>query len=48
MSPRVLVGEINGKTDIDKSVRGIVDIIESATLVDSGSFLKWTGEKIPF
>ena len=38
----------NGKTDIDKSVRGIVEIIESANLVDSGSFLKWTGGKIPF
>lgn len=35
----------NGKTDIDKSVRGIVEIIESATLVDSGSFLKWAGQK---
>lgn len=38
----------NGKTDIDKSVRGIVEIIETATLADSGSFLKWTGQKIPF
>ena len=38
----------NGKTDIDKSVRGIVKIIETATLEDSGSFLKWTGEKLSF
>ena len=38
----------HGKTDIDKSVRGIVEIIETATLADSGSFLEWTGRKIPF
>ncbi|KAI4277995.1 MAG: hypothetical protein L6R38_005343, partial [Xanthoria sp. 2 TBL-2021] len=28
----------NGKTDIDKSVRGIVEIIESATLISQNSF----------
>ena len=38
----------NGKTELDKSVRGMVEIIEKATIADSGSFLKWTGEKIPF
>ena len=38
----------HGQTEIDKSVRGIVDIIEMATLTDSGAFFKWTGEKIPF
>lgn len=38
----------NGKTDIDESVRGLVKIIETATLADSGSFLKWTGQKISF
>ena len=38
----------NGKTDMDKSVRGMVEIIEKATLVDSGKFLKWTGDEIAF
>ena len=38
----------NGKTDIDNSIRGIVKIIETATLADTGSFLKWDGKKIPF
>ena len=38
----------NGKTDMDKSVRGMVEIIEKATLADSGKFLKWTGQEIAF
>lgn len=31
----------NGKTGIDKSVRGMVGIIENATDNDSGCFYKW-------
>ena len=37
-----------GGTDMDESVRGMIDIIDKAKLADSGSFLKWNGEKIPF
>ncbi|KAH8591408.1 short chain dehydrogenase [Bisporella sp. PMI_857] len=38
----------NGKTGIDESVRGMVEIIEKATIQDSGCFYKWTGETLPF
>ena len=38
----------NCSTDIDKSVQGMAKIIEKATLADSGSFLNWTGERIPY
>ena len=37
----------NRKTDIDKSVRGMVEFIEKVTLEDSDSFLEWSGRKIP-
>ena len=38
----------NSNTGMDKSVRGMVEIIEKATLADSGKFLKWTGEEMAF
>ena len=36
----------HGKTSIDDSVRGIVKIIETATIADSKSFQEWTGKKL--
>jgi hypothetical protein len=38
----------NGETDIDKSVRGMVGIIQKATAKDSGCFYKWNGETVAF
>lgn len=37
-----------GKTDMDESVRGMVGIVEGATVDRSGSYLKWNGTTIPF
>ena len=37
----------NRKPDIDKSVRGMVEFNEKATLEYSGSFLEWSRRKIP-
>ena len=37
----------NRETNIDKSVRGMVEFVEKVTLEDSGSFLERSGRKIP-
>ncbi|OBT64480.1 hypothetical protein VE03_05374 [Pseudogymnoascus sp. 23342-1-I1] len=37
-----------GNTDMEKSINGMVKIIEEATIDISGSYLRWNGDKIPF
>ena len=37
-----------GGTNMDESIKGMVGIIERATLDMSGDFIKWNGTKIPY
>ncbi|KAJ5799668.1 uncharacterized protein N7518_001736 [Penicillium psychrosexuale] len=38
----------SGNTNMEQSVKGMVKIIEEATVDISGSFLRWNGEKLQF
>ena len=37
-----------GTTSMEESVKGMVGIIERATIDMSGAFIKWNGTKIPY
>jgi len=37
-----------GKIEVLESVNGMYDVIERVTLADSGTFLRWNGETLPW
>ena len=42
------MGGKDGKFEASESVSGIIKVITSATLADSGKYLRFTGEEIPW
>lgn len=42
------MGGDNAPTPVDESVRGILQVIDTATLADSGEFLNWKGNRYPW
>jgi len=37
-----------GTTTMEQSVRGMVEVIENASVDISGSYMKWNGKTIPY
>jgi NAD(P)-dependent dehydrogenase (short-subunit alcohol dehydrogenase family) len=42
------MGGANAPTPVDESVRGILHVIDAATMADSGEFLNWNGSRYPW
>jgi len=42
------MGGASAPTPVDESVRGILRVIDGATLADSGEFLNWKGNRYPW
>lgn len=42
------MGGDNAPTPVEESVRGILHVIDAATLADSGEFLNWKGNRYPW
>ena len=42
------MGGASAPTPVDESVRGILAVIDNATLADSGEFLNWKGNRYPW
>lgn len=45
---RTDMGGLNGEISVEESAQGIVSVISSLELADTGRFLKWTGEDHPW
>ncbi len=45
---RTDMGGLNGEISVEESAQGIVTVISSLELSDTGRFLKWTGEDHPW